>query len=91
MNALRSYFVSCDEANIRLNAEKSIIGPEKIPFIGRIVGPHSIEIDPERLRPLRDAVAPYDKATLHSFLGLSQWFSSFVPLLSTLAHPLWTC
>ena len=89
-SSLRRFFMACRESNIKLNAEKSTIGPTKLPFIGRLIGPDSIEIDPNRLQPLRDATAPSDKTTLHSFLGLAQWFSSFIPGLSTLAHPLWT-
>jgi len=87
--ALRRFFDNCRGSNIRLNAEKSTIGPPKLAFLGRLIGSETIEEDPERLAPLRDTIAPTDRATLHSFLGLTQWFAPFVPAFASLAHPLW--
>ena len=86
---LRHFFKVCQEAHLHLNVEKSMIGPQHLPFLGRLVGPTSLEIDPSRLDPLRNASPPSDKAALHSFLGLAQWFSPFVPCLATISSPLW--
>ena len=58
MQGLREFFAKCRQDNVMINAKKSTIGPTKLPYIGRLVGPNSIEIDPERLDPLRQATAP---------------------------------
>jgi hypothetical protein len=84
-----SFFQLCRQDNVRLNAPKSIIGPTRIPILGRLVGPDSIEIDPERLQGLQDALPPDSKLVLQSFLGTAQWFQPFLPNLAQLAHPLW--
>ena len=55
-------------------ASKCIFCPEKLPLIGRLIGPNSIEIDPARLGPLKDIRAPQSKKELHSFLGFAQYF-----------------
>ena len=88
LSRLQAFLECCRLHHVQLKAEKSIIGPRALPFLGRLVSSTSIEIDPERLESLRTAAAPVDKATLHSFLGLAQWFSSFIPGLATLAAPL---
>jgi len=87
-DALRRFFTLCRTSRLRLNGPKCVICPTLLPFLGRLVGPHSVETDPERLVPIRNAAPPYDKASLTSFLGLVQWFASFLPGVSGKLEPL---
>lgn len=79
---------ACRRDNIRLNAKKCQIGPVKLNYLGRIVGPNSVEIDKSRLEPIQTMCAPYDRATLLSFIGLVNWFSKWIPHCATLLAPL---
>ncbi len=87
--ALGAFLERCRTLHIRLNPGKCIVGPKKLKLIGRLVGPGSIEIDPEGVRPLAEMRPPQNKAELHSFLGLAQWFGPFVHDLATKAGELW--
>ena len=74
LESLESYFQHTAAGKIHLQPSKCIFCPEKLPLIGRLIGPNSIEIDPARLGPLRDIRAPQSKKELHSFLGFAQYF-----------------
>ena len=87
--ALSDFLNLCRMDNVKLNAAKSVIGPRYLPLLGRLVSATDIKIDPSRLDAISNAAPPYDKATLHSFLGLAQWFSSFVPNLIDHTAILW--
>jgi len=89
LGALRAFFSKTHQLHIRINGEKSIIGPAKLPLLGRLVGPTSIQIDPENLGPLPTLRAPQSRKELRSFLGLAQWFASFVPNMAQLLAPVW--
>jgi hypothetical protein len=86
---LRSAFELCRRRHIRLNLEKCVFGPSKLPLLGRLIGPTTIEIDPDRLGPLPTLRAPLSKRELRSFLGLAQYFAAFVPHMADLLSPFW--
>ena len=87
--AISKFLQKCREANLKLSAEKCHLGHSRLHYLGRLVGPDGIAVDPERLEPLKNAFPPKERKTLRSFLGLAQWFSPFIPSLATLADPLW--
>lgn len=89
LTALEEFFTLVDRLGLKLNAEKSRIGPTLLPYIGRLIGPTSIQIDPDRLGPLLQLRAPQTKEELRSFLGLANYFSEFVSNLAIRAGPLW--
>lgn len=60
-----------------LNAQKCIIGPSVLPLIGRLVGPDSIRIDPDRLGSL---------PTMRAHLRTRRNYIHFWDLCSTLLH-----
>jgi len=88
-DALRRFFDLCRKTRLRLNGPKCVIGPSRLPSLGRLVGPDSVEIDPSRLAPIRTAAPPRNKEVLASFLGLAQWFAMFVPGLAGMSAVLW--
>ena len=88
-SSLESLFSRCKMDNIKLNAGKSVIGPPRLHILGRVVGPKTIQVDPGRLEALKNLKPPTTKTTLHSFLGLAQWYSMFIPNYSKLTEPLW--
>jgi len=86
---MRTFFSLPRRRHIRINGEKSIVGSSKLPLLGRLVGPSSIEIDPDNLGSLPTLRAPQNRKELRSFLGLAQWFASFVPQMAKLLAPFW--
>jgi len=89
MAGLRAVFDTARQHKLHFNPSISVIGPAVLPYLGRLIGPMSVAIDPERIRPLRDLQPPTNKALLRTFLGLVQYHSRFIPQLATTAAPLW--
>jgi hypothetical protein len=83
MHNLEAFFRRSQDCNLHLNLEKSVIGPSRLPYVGRLVGPDSIEINPDRIDPIAKLSIPHNKSELQSFLGFAQWFSIFIPHLAT--------
>ena len=88
MRILRLFFERCRERHVRLSAKKSAFGDREMKFLGRMVGEKEVRPDPERIRAIREMGAPSSKAELQSFIGLCQWFATFVPGFSSKASPL---
>jgi len=89
MVSLRNVFVIARRHNLHFNAAKSTIGPAMLPYLGRLVGPTSVAIDPERTKVLYDLQPPTNKQLLHTFLGFVQYHDHFIDKFSTIAAPLW--
>ena len=86
---LKLFYTRCRENHVGLKAIKCLIGPEKLPYVGRLISSDKVEVDPSRLQPFLNAIAPYDKATLRSYLGSINWFIPFVPGLGVFAGSLY--
>eukprot|EP00727_Mastigamoeba_balamuthi_P013520 m51a1_g8791 hypothetical protein (966) ;mRNA; r:227178-231004 len=85
----RKFLKVCRKLHIKLNAEKCKIGFPKTHILGRVVTKDSVEVDMERLAPLRDAVFPFTMSMLQSFLGFAQWLAPFIPNNTDVVAPLW--
>ena len=77
----------CTAKNIRLNARKCQIGFSSVRLLGRIVSGSSVAPDPKNLEALITMRSPQNTHELHSFIGLVNWFSVFVPHIATLLEP----
>jgi hypothetical protein len=88
IDSLARFLECCDKNNVHLNGPKCIIGATSIPHLGRICSKQGISVDPARLDPIRQATAPTSRTMLRSFIGLTNWFSDFVPHMASLVAPL---
>lgn len=87
---LTRFLAFCAEMRIHLSPQKFVLLPEKMPLVGRLVGPSTVEIDQSRIKDLKEMRAPEDKAELRSFLGMANYFDQFIRIrLAHLAAPLW--
>lgn len=89
LKALEDFFALSVQLELHLSPKKCVFGPSKLPLLGRLVGPKSVEVDPDRLSTLKELRAPASKSELHSFLGMAQYFAPFLPRFVELAKPLW--
>ena len=87
VETLKSLFERARLFHIRFNPKKCVFGLTELPLLGRIVTASGIRTDPNRLQALRDMQAPKNRKELASFLGLTGWFSQFIPHMSTLQQP----
>ncbi len=75
-------------AGLKLKPSKCDLLRKRVPFLGHIVSAGGIEVDPEKIRKVRDWSVPSNLTELRSFVGLCAYYRRFVPNFSTLCKPL---
>lgn len=73
---------------LRINREKSHFARESVKFLGHIIVPGGIQIDPEKTAAISNMPAPKDVRHLKTFLQTSSWFRRFIPDYAEVARPL---
>jgi hypothetical protein len=76
------------DAGLTVNPEKIKLAVREIAFLGHIVSPDGIRIDPERTRAIRDFPPPKDKRGIARFVGMATFYRKFVPNFAEMAEPL---
>lgn len=71
-------------AGLKLNVEKCQLRQTTLSFLGQKIRPEGLLPDDSHVAAILHAPPPSDPATLHSFLGLSAWYSKFVPMRALL-------
>ena len=75
-------------AGLKLKPSKCDLLRRRVPFLGHIVSATGIEVDPEKIRKVREWPAPANLTQLRSFVGLCAYYRRFVPNFSSLCKPL---
>ncbi len=74
--------------NLKLNDRKLRLRLREVPFIGHILTPEGLCVDPNKVKAIRDMPPPSDVAGVQRIMGLAQYLSKFVPHLSGATKPL---
>ncbi|XP_045183417.2 uncharacterized protein K02A2.6-like [Mercenaria mercenaria] len=74
--------------NIKLNANKCVFMAKNVVFMGHLVDEEGIHPTDDKVEAVMKAPVPTDVGTLKSYLGLLNYYGSFIPNLSTMLHPL---
>ena len=61
---------------------------KELKFLGFIVSGDSVHTDPKKTQAVRDWPVPTTATALRGFLGLANYFTSFIPGYATMATPL---
>jgi hypothetical protein len=59
----------------------------EIPFLGHVVSPEGITVDPSKVKEVLDWKPPTTVSELRSFLGLANYYRRFIPNFSKIAKP----
>jgi len=78
----------CVERNLRLNDRKLRLRLKEVPFIGHLLTPEGLCVDPSKVRAIVDMPPPEDVAAVQRLLGLAQYLNKFLPHLSDVTKPL---
>ncbi|CAF1025218.1 unnamed protein product, partial [Brachionus calyciflorus] len=77
------------EHGLTVNPKKCIFGAKEITFFGLRLSADGVSLSEQKVQALREFNAPDNASELHSFLGLSNYASRWIPNLAVLAEPLW--
>ena len=70
------------------NPKKCAFGTDTVEFLGFLVGPKGIEMDPSRVEAIRDWPLPASFRDIQVFLGFTNFYRRFIRSYSKVAHPL---
>ena len=85
---LRAVLQRFREHNLKLKPKKCAIAQQSLRYLGYVVTPAGIRVDPEKVRAVREILPPSTKSELRSFLGLTSYYRRFVKAYADRAEPL---
>ena len=74
--------------NLFVKAEKCSFNTRSVSFLGHIISPGGISMDPSRTCAIRDFPPPTSLKTLQQFLGFANSYRRYIPHFASLARPL---
>ncbi len=72
----------------RLKQSKCSLLQSSVEFLGHTIDAQGVHTSPAKCQAIVKALAPTDVTKLRSFLGLFNYYGSFIPNLASLLHPL---
>lgn len=78
-----------DENGVRVNLSKCKFFEKEIEYLGHIISDGSLRPNEKKIGAVLNAEAPKNVAQLQSYLGMINYYSKFIPNLSSLLHPLY--
>ncbi|XP_043063528.1 uncharacterized protein K02A2.6-like [Drosophila ficusphila] len=85
---LNEVLTRMDQAGLRLRKEKCQFGVSSIEFLGFKVDALGIRPSADKVKAIHEAPPPKEKKQLQAFLGLTNFYHSFLPKKATIAEPL---
>ncbi|XP_043229845.1 uncharacterized protein K02A2.6-like isoform X2 [Amphibalanus amphitrite] len=76
-------------AGLKINAEKTVWVADEVQYLGHRITAAGIRPSAEKVRAVSEAREPASLQELRAFLGLVQYYSRFLPRLSTVAAPMY--
>lgn len=68
--------------NLKFNPNKLQYKTNVVKFLGVIISPQGVRVDPNKIKAILELPTPTDKDAVHRFLGLLKSLSRFIPDLS---------
>jgi len=81
-------FDKLKEFNLYLKPEKCSFEQTEINFLGVIIGNGQIQMDPSKIKPIKDWPTPKTPTDIRAFLGFTGYYQYFVKDYSSIAQPL---
>ena len=75
-------------AGLTVKPEKVVFATQEISFLGHVISPAGVRIDPERTQAIRDFPPPRDAKGISRFVGMVNFYHKFIPRLADIAAPL---
>ena len=88
MRDLRNFFERLRKYNLKLNLAKCAFGVPSGKLLGFIVSRRGIELDPSKIKSIRELPPPKTRTEVMSFLGRLNYISQFIAQLTTTCEPI---
>ncbi|XP_073408526.1 uncharacterized protein [Dendrobates tinctorius] len=85
---IRIVFRILRENSLYVKGSKCLFGVQRISFLGFILSPSTIEMDPAKVQAIYDWVQPTSLKDLQKFLGFANFYRKFIAKFSSIAKPL---
>ena len=85
---LRKFFARLHKYNLKLNPAKCVFGVPAGKLLGFIVSRRGIELDPSKIKAIRDLPPPKNKKEVMSFLGRLNYISHFIAQSTVICEPI---
>ena len=76
------------EANLLVEPEKSKFHAQEVEFLGHIISPNEIRMDPKKISAVKDWPRPTNLKEVQSFLGFANYYRKFIKGFGGIAGPL---
>lgn len=76
------------DSGLKLNMSKCQFRKTELPFLGHIISAAGLRPDQDHVKAVADAPTPHDAPALRSFLGLTSFYSKFIPNYAVVVEPL---
>ncbi|XP_047027955.1 uncharacterized protein LOC124636045 [Helicoverpa zea] len=73
---------------LRVNRDKSFFAKESVQFLGHIIVPGGIQVDPDKTAAIDNMAVPRNVKQLKCFLQTSSWYRRFINNYAEVARPL---
>lgn len=78
-------------ANLTINVEKSKFCQREIKYLGYRIGHGCLKIDQDKVAAIREFPLPKTPRQIRRFIGMCNWYRSFIKNFSTMSSPLTDC
>nr|CAD1816988.1 unnamed protein product [Ananas comosus var. bracteatus] len=85
---VKKVFMLLEEHQLRLNPKKCEYGKQSLVYLGFVVGGGELQIDPDKVRAIKEWPRPKNVTEVRSFIGACQYVWKFIRHFSVLATPL---
>jgi hypothetical protein len=85
---LREVFRRLRNAGLTVNPAKVKFATTHLFFLGHIISPSGVSVDPDRTKAIRKFQTPRDDKGIASFVGMVNFFHKFIPQFAERAAPL---
>lgn len=86
---VRKVFLRLEKYNIKVNESKCRFFEQSVEYLGHRIDEEGIYPTKEKIRAITEAPEPENVSQLRSFLGLLNYYSKFVPMISAKLQPLY--
>ena len=85
---LDKFLTRAEKYNLILNPKKCVFGMTSRKFLGHIVSQKGIEVDPNKVKAIREMSTPRTEKEVRKFVGRLQYISRFIAKLTTICEPI---